>query len=161
MPEKDLMGLVPMVLKAMRRLDRRVIFPIAPGRLPIPETRDCCFAGETPHAFLFPRLSAVIHHGGAGTTATAARAGVPQIVVPHVLDQYYWGNRVYRLGLGPAPIWRFRLSQARLESAVGKCLTHGRIQSNARKASRAIEKYDGTDRAVRFLTEGLRVQGIE
>jgi vancomycin aglycone glucosyltransferase len=56
--------------------------------------------GSVPHASLFRRVAAVVHHGGAGTTTMAARAGVPQIVVPHVLDQYYWAERVSRLGVG-------------------------------------------------------------
>lgn len=58
--------------------------------------------GSVPHASLFPRCAAVVHHGGAGTTTTAARAGVPQIVVPHVLDQFYWAERVTALGIGVA-----------------------------------------------------------
>jgi vancomycin aglycone glucosyltransferase len=56
--------------------------------------------GPLPHAALFRRVAAVVHHGGAGTTTTAARAGVPQILVPHVLDQYYWATRVADLGIG-------------------------------------------------------------
>lgn len=60
--------------------------------------------GDTPHEKLFPRLAGVIHHGGAGTTDTAARAGVPQAIVPFFFDQYYWGAAVQRHGLGPPPI---------------------------------------------------------
>ena len=54
-----------------------------------------------PHDALFPRVAAIVHHGGAGTTTAAARAGAPQVVLPHILDQYYWAHRVVRLGLGP------------------------------------------------------------
>ena len=50
---------------------------------------------------VFSRVAAVVHHGGAGTTTAAARAGVPQVVLPHILDQYYWAHRVQQLGLGP------------------------------------------------------------
>jgi vancomycin aglycone glucosyltransferase len=64
----------------------------------------CHIVDETPHHLLFPRMRAVVHHGGAGTTTAAARAGVPQIVVPHVLDQFYWAERVRKLGLGPEPV---------------------------------------------------------
>ena len=65
--------------------------PLPEGVLPI---------GTVAHASLFPRCAAVVHHGGAGTTTTAARAGAPQIVVPHVLDQFYWAGRVTSLGIG-------------------------------------------------------------
>jgi len=56
---------------------------------------------EAPHPTLFPLMAAVVHHGGAGTTTAAARAGVPQVIVPHLLDQFYWARRVELLGLGP------------------------------------------------------------
>jgi vancomycin aglycone glucosyltransferase len=49
---------------------------------------------------LFRRVAAIVHHGGAGTTTTAAAAGKPQIVLPHMYDQYYWGSQVERLDIG-------------------------------------------------------------
>lgn len=70
-----------------------------------------------PHDALFPQMSIVIHHGGAGTTAAALRAGVPQVVVPHIADQPYWGRRVHELGVGAAPIHRKHLTADRLAAA--------------------------------------------
>ncbi|MGE3513049.1 MAG: glycosyltransferase, partial [Vicinamibacterales bacterium] len=61
---------------------------------------DCIAVGDVSHHVLFPRVAAVIHHGGAGTTAAAARAGVPQVVTPMFGDQFYWASRVVDLGLG-------------------------------------------------------------
>jgi vancomycin aglycone glucosyltransferase len=66
--------------------------------------------GAVDHSSLFRRVSVVVHHGGAGTTTTAARAGTPQILVPHVLDQFHWAARIQRLGVGPAPLRRRRLT---------------------------------------------------
>ncbi|MEV5964057.1 glycosyltransferase [Kribbella sp. NPDC051952] len=63
---------------------------------------DCFVVGEVNHHELFPRMAAVVHHGGAGTTATSARAGVPQVVVPQGADQPYWASRVAELGIGVA-----------------------------------------------------------
>lgn len=60
--------------------------------------------GPQPYAQLLPRVSAVVHHGGAGTTLTAARSGTPQLVLWHLGDQRYWGERVHTLGLGGAPL---------------------------------------------------------
>ena len=54
-----------------------------------------------PHHALFPRVAAIVHHGGAGTTTAAASAGVPQVILPHLLDQFYWAHRIEQLGLGP------------------------------------------------------------
>ena len=86
------------------------------GSGPLPE--GIFVTGPVSHARLFPRVAAVVHHGGAGTTTTAARAGVPQIVVPHVLDQFYWAKRVQMLGLGPPAIPRKRLCAARLADSL-------------------------------------------
>src|SRR5712692_8832413 len=57
---------------------------------------------HAPHARLFPRVAAVVHHGGAGTTTAAARAGVPQVVIPQHYDQRYWAQRIDHLGIGSA-----------------------------------------------------------
>lgn len=74
--------------------------------------------GPVSHALLFPRVAAIVHHGGAGTTSAAARSGRPQIVVPHVFDQFQWGSWVHQAGLGPRPISRPRLSVERLAAAL-------------------------------------------
>ena len=66
--------------------------------------------GAVDHSTLFQRVSAIVHHGGAGTTTTAARAGRPQIIVPHVLDQFHWAGRVQRLGIGPPQLVRRKLT---------------------------------------------------
>lgn len=82
----------------------------------------CLVVDEEPHSLLFPEVSAVIHHGGAGTVATAARAGVPQIVLPAAADQFLWRGQVDRLGLGPrAPMLRFA-SRASLATAISAAL---------------------------------------
>lgn len=101
------------------------------GALPLPE--QALSIDDVSHASLFPRVAAVVHHGGAGTTTTAARAGVPQIVVPHLLDQFYWGERVRCLGLGPAPIPRRRLTREALALALRS------LRDNEWLASRAAE----------------------
>jgi vancomycin aglycone glucosyltransferase len=68
----------------------------------IDDEDDCLAVGEVNHQALFKRVAAIVHHGGAGTTATAARAGVPQVVVPQIADQPYWAGRVAALGIGVA-----------------------------------------------------------
>ncbi len=74
--------------------------------------------GDVDHKSLFPRCAAVVHHGGAGTTTAATRAGVPQIVTPHVLDQFYWADRVRMNGLGVAAPRRTKLDAAALVGAL-------------------------------------------
>ncbi|MEE8385332.1 MAG: glycosyltransferase [Dehalococcoidia bacterium] len=87
--------------------------------------------GPVSHAELFPHVAAVVHHGGAGTTTTAARAGVPQILIPHVLDQFYWAKRVTLLGLGPPPIPRNKLAGECLEIALSMVLDNETLSERA------------------------------
>jgi UDP:flavonoid glycosyltransferase YjiC (YdhE family) len=103
--------------------------------------------GHVPHASLFPQMAAVIHHGGAGTVYAAARAGVPQVVVPHILDQYYWGNRVHKLGLGPRPINRSRLTLRSLVSAVQQCLSDLGIKEEAQSLAMKLRARNGLQEA--------------
>ena len=84
---------------------RRVLFypgwsNVSPSELP----PSFFVVRDTPHSWLLPRTSVVIHHGGAGTTHSAARAGVPSVVVPFAGDQFFWAARLYELGVAPAPV---------------------------------------------------------
>ncbi len=91
------------VIAAIRAQGRRVIVSRGWADLaPIDDRDDCFVVGEVNHQALFPRLAAVVHHGGAGTTTTATRAGAPQVVIPQIVDQPYWAGRVASLGIGAA-----------------------------------------------------------
>ncbi len=108
-----------LVLEALERAGARAVLSegwAGLGAAPLPG--DVIAVASVPHAALFRRVAAVVHHGGAGTTTTAARAGVPQILVPHLLDQFHWADRVHALGLGPPPLPRRRLDPAALAEAI-------------------------------------------
>ncbi len=89
--------------------------------------------GEVPHAAVFPRMAAIVHHGGAGTFATAARAGVPQVVVSHLGDQHWHGWRVHELGLGPKPIVERVLTAEKLAAAIRSAVGEARFAARARE----------------------------
>jgi vancomycin aglycone glucosyltransferase len=90
-------------IDAVRATGRRVVLGRSwAGLAPIDDGADCMTVEEINHQRLFPRMAAVVHHGGAGTTTTVARAGVPQVVVPQFADQPYWADRVVTLGIGAA-----------------------------------------------------------
>ncbi|KAA2245878.1 glycosyltransferase family 1 protein, partial [Solihabitans fulvus] len=111
---------------------------------------DCFVAGEANHQALFGRVPAVVHHGGAGTTMTAAMAGAPQVVVPQATDQPYWAGRVAELGIGAAhdgPTPTFESLSSALETA----LTPG-IAARARAVAGTI-RTDGAAVAARLLLE--------
>jgi vancomycin aglycone glucosyltransferase len=115
----------------------------------------CLAVGHVPHSRLFPRLAAVVHHGGAGTTTAAARAGVPQVVIPHVMDQHYWAHRVCELGIGPVPPSYRRLSPRTLTSALRETLGSSAMAEQARSLSRKLGDRDGAVELARLLCDDL------
>ena len=93
------------LVDAVRAVGRRAILSRGWAELGlIDDAPDCIAVGDVSHHALFPRVAAVVHHGGAGTTAVAARAGVPQVVVPMFSDQFYWASRVRALGFGASVV---------------------------------------------------------
>lgn len=108
-------------------------------------------SGRLPHARLFPRMAAVVHHGGAGTVMTAARAGAPQVVAPHLLDQYYWARRIQCLGLGPAPLPRRRLDARQLAAALRRVVEDGGFRQRARARAVPLQRRDGVRQAVDLM----------
>ncbi len=104
MVAKDVPALAAAAIEAVRAVGRRALVAGGWAGLArfISPADDVLVAETVPHDRVFPRVAAAVHHGGAGTTTAAARAGVPQVVLPHILDQYYWAHRVAELGLGPS-----------------------------------------------------------
>lgn len=123
------------------------------GGVPLPET--VFPVGTVSHARLFPRCAAIVHHGGAGTTTTAARAGAPQLVVPHLLDQFYWSHRVWQLGLGPRALNRTAFSPAGLAEALAGLVDNEMVAERARELGERLARSDPGERdAVEILTNG-------
>lgn len=101
MPVRDPEQVGRAVIDAVRSRGHRVLLGSGwAGLTGFDDNDDCLVVDEVNQQRLFTRVAGVVHHGGAGTTATAARAGVPQVVVPQVADQPYWGGRVADLGIG-------------------------------------------------------------
>ncbi len=152
MPARDQEAMAPLILDAVRSGGHRLILSLRGANGGHPSANgDCYVIRNSPHNLLFPRLAAIVHHGGAGTTATAAKAGVPQIIVPHILDQYYWANRVHRSGLGPEPIWRSRLTRKGLSKAIEDCLSNRAAGRRAKEISTQIQTRDSLGRAVSLI----------
>jgi UDP:flavonoid glycosyltransferase YjiC (YdhE family) len=101
-----------------------------------------------PHDWLFPRVAAVVHHGGVGTTAAGLRAGIPSILVPFFGDQPFWAGRVRALGVGPAAIPRRELTAGRLARAIQEAVTDEALRRRAAEIGALIRAEDGVDRAV-------------
>jgi vancomycin aglycone glucosyltransferase len=94
------------LIGAARAVGRRIVVSRGWADLElIDDAPDCLAVGDVSHDVLFPRVAVVVHHGGAGTTAAAARAGVPQVITPMFGDQFYWASRIVDLGLGATTVY--------------------------------------------------------
>jgi len=106
---------------------------------------------DVPHDWLFPRVAAVVHHGGIGTTTAGLRAGKATLVVPFFADQPYWGQRVEELGVGPAALPKNKLTAARLAERIGRLLAEPRYAEAARRVQASLLAEDGVARAVEVI----------
>ncbi|WP_236654812.1 glycosyltransferase [Streptacidiphilus anmyonensis] len=136
---------------ALRRAGLRGVLAGDPGA----SDDDTFVAEEIPHHWLFPRVSAVVHHGGAGTTAAALRAGVPQLVCPFFGDQPYWAERVHRLGAGPKPLPARHITVEAMSNRVRDVTAEGGHTEAARRLSLALNAEDGVAHACRALNRLL------
>jgi sterol 3beta-glucosyltransferase len=116
---------------------------------------DVIVIGEAPHDWLFPKMSAVVHHAGAGTAAAGLRAGTPTVSVPMITDQPFWASRVTALGAGPAAVPYKSLSADSLTAAISDAVSRDSYRSRAQEISKQLASEDGTlpvIRAVDHLT---------
>ncbi|MEO5874205.1 MAG: glycosyltransferase, partial [Streptosporangiaceae bacterium] len=112
---------------------------------------DMIVVSDVPHGRLFPEMAAVVHHGGAGTTAESLRAGVPTLVCPFFGDQPFWADRVHALGAGPAALPIGRVTVETLAAALRQAVTDPRIRENSAQLGRVLHAEDGVARACETL----------
>jgi sterol 3beta-glucosyltransferase len=144
------------VLEALARTGQRGLLQPGWGGLGNTDLPDEVFKIESvPHDWLFPRMAAVVHHGGAGTTADGLRAGIPSILIPFNSDQPYWGRRVAELGVGPKPIPRRRLSVERLAAAIIAATNDHDMQRRATALGQRIRAENGAAKAVEIVFRHL------
>jgi sterol 3beta-glucosyltransferase len=106
---------------------------------------------EVPYERLFPRVAAVVHHGGAGTTGTAAASGRPQVVCPFVADQPFWARRMHDLGVAPAPIPQRQLTVEGLAGALRRAVDKPELRESAEELGRLVRAERGATVAVGAL----------
>jgi sterol 3beta-glucosyltransferase len=117
----------------------------------VPDADDVLAARDLPHGMVLPRVAAAVHHGGAGTTTAVARAGVPQVVLPHLLDQYYWASRIQRLGLGPRSLPVDLVTADVLAERLDRALNDDEIRTRASEFGPVIAARNGVPEAVEYL----------
>jgi UDP:flavonoid glycosyltransferase YjiC (YdhE family) len=156
MPPKDQAKHIPLLIHVARQLNKRIIISkFWKGNTDIEPSKDIFFIKDYPHEYLFPKMAAIIHHGGAGTTATAALSGKPQVIVPHILDQYYHGYKVFKSGFGSAPIMRSKLTAKRMIDALSFCFSNPDIQQKAKQIAQSIHPESSLHKAIRTIEETI------
>ncbi|MFD7659489.1 glycosyltransferase [Actinosynnema sp. NPDC059797] len=144
------------VVEAVRAAGVRAVLATGWGGIAPPSTTEVHVIDQAPHQWLFPRTGAVVHHGGAGTTAAALAAGVPQVVCPFVADQPHWAHRAHAAGVAPPPLRQQRLTATALSEAITTAVHDEALRRRARELGTDIRAEDGVTRAVTALEELIR-----
>ncbi len=153
MVSQDAGGLTGAVVEAVRRSGQRAVLATGWGGLDgVQGSGDdrIFIMRSAPHHYLFPRVAAAVHHGGAGTTAAAVRAGIPSVIVPFYGDQTFWARCLARQGVAPPAVERKSLTPAGLASAIAATQQPEMVR-RAESLGRAVRAEDGVEEALRWL----------
>ncbi|QPC83176.1 glycosyltransferase family 1 protein [Phototrophicus methaneseepsis] len=152
MPSKDPQGTAHMMIDALQMTGQRGIIQSGWAGLQADDLPDDIFLLDSaPHDWLFPRMKAVIHHGGAGTTSSALRAGVPSNIIAHMADQPYWGQRVHDLGVSGPFVYRHKLTTARLAKVIQNITQDMAMKDRAQLLGQKIRHEHGVANAVAII----------
>ena len=154
--ERAAKRLTGIALEALTRTGQRGLLLTGWGGLVETDLPDDVLAIDfAPFDWLFPRMVALVHHGGMGTTAAGLRAGVPAVVVPFTADQPFWGRRIHQLGVGPRPIPRKKLTAEGLAEAIRAMTGDQGMRQRAARLGERVRAEDGVQRAVEVVERYL------
>ena len=157
MTNRDPKSRTKIVLDALEKSGQRGVLISGWGGMDAIDLPESVYLLESaPHSWLFPRMKAVVHHGGAGTTAAGLRAGVPSVLIPHFADQPFWARRVYELGVGPQPIARTDLNADNLAIAIQLAAEDAVMRYKANQLGEQIRAEDGIGNAVNAIREVIK-----
>jgi UDP:flavonoid glycosyltransferase YjiC (YdhE family) len=149
---KDPQTTVDAVLEAVNANNARAVIAAGWGGLKPKNLPPNVFAVDSiPHDWLLPKMAAAIHHGGAGTMGASLRAGIPQIVVPFVGDQFFWGLQVEKRGVGPKCVPHKGLTAAKLGAAIGTVLSDAAMRQRAKALGEQVRAEKGLARAADII----------
>lgn len=148
---KDFPHILRLLTQALERSDARAVLTL-PARLHAHIQSSRILPVEyAPHEWLYPRVQAAVHHGGAGTTSASLHAGIPAVILPLAIDQFFWGERIDKMGAGPKPIPQRSLSAEKLTEAIQTVLWDKSMRERAKSISAALGLEDGVQAAVRAM----------
>jgi vancomycin aglycone glucosyltransferase len=131
--------------------NQRLIISKGWAEFPESNARDILYVEELPFDLLFPRLAAVIYHGGTGTMAAIARAGIPQAAFPFMGDQFENRNQIVKLGLGPDTCDFKKMTAATISSAITTCVTNDIYKKNAQEISKKLQHVNGLELTIQLI----------
>ncbi len=141
-----------LVLRALELAGQRGVLSTGWGSIAPPAPNSSvCYVDEVPFSWLFPRMAAVVHHGGAGTTAAGLRAGVPSLVAPHNFDQFAWAHQVSQLGVGLQLPAIKNLTAEKLAQAIHTAVNDAPLRARAATLGEKIRAENGLACAVEVI----------
>lgn len=156
MIDKEPERMTGIVLDALKTSGQRGILSEGWSGLGSEKLPDTIFkVGSIPHSWLFRRMSAIVHHGGAGTTAASLVSAIPSIVTPFLGDQPFWGQRVYSLGVGPKPVPYHKLTAENLAGLINTAIKDSKMKSKAKELGERIGSENGVEKAVYIIEKFL------
>jgi UDP:flavonoid glycosyltransferase YjiC (YdhE family) len=157
MPVNNPQRTTNIILEALKQSGQRGILHMGWGGLGNQILPDYVFKIDyAPYSWLFPRMSMVIHHGGSGTTAFGLRSGIPSCVVSFIFDQFYWGERIAELGVGPPPIRHKELTVERLKRAIHLGVNNSQMRQKAVEFGHKICAENGIENTLHVINQILQ-----
>jgi vancomycin aglycone glucosyltransferase len=133
---------------------------ISKGWAGFPEMNDCdiIYVDEMPFEILFPRLAAIVYHGGTGTMAAVSRAGIPQAAFPFMGDQFDNRKQIVKLGLGPNTCDFKKITAEAISSAITECITNDKYKKNAEDISQRLQNINGIELTIQLIEKEFKVK---
>ena len=158
MKSNDAASLSQLVTDAVRSAGVRAVIGAGWAGLDHTDGDDIITVSDVPHSWLFPKMAAVVHHGGAGTTAQGFYAGVPCVICPFFADQPEWAKRSVDLGVGAPPVPRRSMTVDLLASSIKQAVTDGTLNQNAKQLAKSLAAENGIGEAIKVIKDRLNAQ---
>ncbi len=130
-----------LILETLERNKIPAIINTASGGLVKPTSYDSdlfYFVGRIPYDWILPKMYAIIHHGGSGTTHTALKYGCPMLIIPHIIDQYVWNKIIFKMGIGPLGIDVSQIKRGNLESKILELINNESFKNKAEELGKQM-----------------------
>lgn len=145
-----------MFVEALERTNKRAVMITGFGGLKDAPVSDRLFAIPTvPYAWLLPRLAAMVHHGGSGSTGDTVRAGIPGFAVPFGYDQYLWARRISDIGIAAPPILPDKITVPKLVDRIRKATEDEKMRRRAELMAEEVRAEDGIGNALRVIEQAV------